>query len=260
MKYEISTLIVGRSIESLLYAWRTQTKIVVKDPEYVFRHDKRFEKYDFSFMNANNPKELYNNLVFALSLTSLLLCPGNIATIREQDDCVNIVTRGNRKLSVHPKEIIHFDSESSMFNVYDFFNTREMTPTELSTLEDAETDFIYQINFYKSPRVFSSRTRDVVGASRMTQEQLLSPDLGQGIAMLKMLRMFKAAGVKGKFAWSRKDKRYYKRPKIEFHRRVISRQLIPKHSFEDVYKMNQIEGDPWKMLEKLRKRQETSSE
>lgn len=257
MKYEVPSLIIGCSIESLLYAWKTQTKIVVKDPEYVFRHDRRFSNLDLSFMNAENPKQFYNNLVFALSLTSLMLCPDNVATIREEDDAVNIVTKGSRKLVLHPNEIIYFDKETDVFNVYDYFDTREMTRNGISQLTD-DDDFIYQLDLYKSPRSCNTRSRDMVGSSRMTHEELLSPDLGQGIAMIKTLRMLKAAGVTGKFAMERKGKRYYKKPRIEFYRRVVSRQLKPKFSLKKIYNMKQEQGEAWKMLEKLRKREETS--
>ena len=257
MKYEIPSLIIGCSIESLLYAWKTQTKIVVKTPEYVFRHDRRFKDLNLSFMNAANPKELYNNLVFSLSVTSLLLCPDNVVSIREDGDGINIVTKGNRKLTVYPDELTRFDEKLETFNVYDFFDTREMSANDTSMLTDPDEDFIYQLNRYKTPRVEHNRTKDLVGASRMTLEQLLSPDYGQGIAMLKILRMLKSAGINGKFAWQRKDKRYYKRPKIEFFKRVTSQVLKPIYSLEEIFNMKQMEEKPWKTLEMLRKRVET---
>ena len=257
LTYKVPKLIVGRSLESLLYAWRTQTKIVVKTPEYVFRHDRRFKDLNLSFMNAANPKELYNNLVFSLSVTSLLLCPDNVVSIREAGDGISIVTKGNRKLTVYPDELTRFDEKLETFNVYDFFDTREMTSTTIETIEDVEDDFIYQLNLYKGPRSSNSKTRDIVGASRMTQEMLLSPDYSQGISKLKTLRMLKSEGITGKFAWERKGTRYYKRPKIEFYRRIVSQSLKPKYSLKKIYNMKQEEGAAWKMLEKLRKREGT---
>jgi hypothetical protein len=257
LTHKVPKLIVGRSLESLLYAWRTQTKIVVQDPEYVFRHDLRFSNYDLSFMNAENPKQLYNNLTFALGLTSLMICPNKISNIRKYNKEVNIITNGNRRVTLHVDEFVRFDEATKIFNVYDFFDTREMSANDTSMLTDPDEDFIYQLNRYKTPRVEHNRTKDLVGASRMTLEQLLSPDYGQGIAMLKILRMLKSAGINGKFAWQRKDKRYYKRPKIEFFKRVTSQVLKPIYSLEEIYNMKQMEEKPWKTLEMLRKRVET---
>jgi len=208
-------------------------------------------------MNASNPKELYNNLVFSLSITSLMLCPNNVATIREDTDSVNIITNGNRKFVVYPDEIVYFDEKQDVYNVYDFFDTREMTSTNVRIIEDPSDDFIYQLNLYKAPRSSNAKTRDMVGSSRMSKDMLLSPDYGQGISMLKILRMLKSEGINGKFAWERKGTRYYKRPKIEFYRRVVSQSLKPRYSLEKIYKMKQEEGTPWKTLERLRKREGT---
>ena len=254
---KVPKLIIGRSLESLLYAWRTQTKIVVQDPEYVFRHDLRLLEYDFEFMNAENPKQLYNNLTFALGLTSLLICPNKISNIRKYKKEVNIITSGNRKITLHVDEVIRFDKEANSFNVYDFFDTREMSVNDATILTDPQGSFIYQLNLYDTPRTSHNKTKDLVGASRLTMKELLSPDYSQGIAMLKMLRMLKSAGINGKFAWQRKDRRYYKRPKLEFFRRVTSQLLKPMHSFEEIYNMEQIRERPWKTLETLRKREKT---
>jgi len=211
-------------------------------------------EYDFEFMNAANPKQLYNNLTFALGLTSLLIYPNKISNIRKYKKEVNIITSGNRKITLHVDEFDRFDKETEMFNVYDFFDTREMSSNDATILTDPDGDFIYQLNLYKTPRVEHNKTKDLVGSSRMNMKQLLSPDYGQGIAMLKMLRMLKSAGINGKFAWQRGDKRYYKRPKLEFYRRVTSQVLKPKYSFDEIYNMEQIREKPWKTLETLRKR------
>ena len=253
---KLPKLIIGQSLESLLYAWRTQTKIVVKDPEYVFRHDRNLLDYDFSFVNADNPKQLYNNLTFSLAATSLLLCPNNVSNIRESNGEVNIITKGNRRVILQTDNVLYFDKQTNLHNVYDFYDTREMSRTNASVLTDPEEDFVYQINLYNSPRASHNRSKDVVAASRMTMEQLLSADYGQGIVMLKILRMFKSEGINGKFAWERKGTRYYKRPKLEFYRRVTSPILEPKYSFNKVYNMKQQKENPWKTLEILRKKEE----
>jgi len=207
-------------------------------------------------MNAENPKQLYNNLTFSLAITSLLLCPDNVSNIRESNGEINIITKGNRRVVIQAAEIVYFDKQTDHYNVYDFYDTREMSRTNASIVTDPEEDFVYQINLYNSPRADHNRSKDVVAASRMTQNELLSADYGQGIAMLKILRMFKSEGINGKFAWERKGTRYYKRPKLQFYRRVTSSILKPKYSFDKVYNMKQQKEKPWKTLEILRKKEE----
>ena len=133
-----------------------------------------------------------------------------------------------------------------------------MTPTDIKTLEDKDSDFAYQVDFYNSPRTCSNSHYDVVSASLMTAEELLDPDLGQGISKIKVLRMLDAAGIKGNFSWERKEKRYYKKIKIEFFKRTVVPIVTPLILFEDVYKLEQKREKPWKMLEKMRKKEGTS--
>ena len=94
----------------------------------------------------------------------------------------------------------------------------------------------------------------------MTREQLLDPSYGNGIAKIKVLRMLKSEGITGPMSVRTEKKIYYKNPKIEFFERVTSERSKPLHSFEDIYNMKQTEGEAWKMIQKLKARQTTSSE
>jgi len=257
LKQKVSKIIIGGSIESMIYAWRTQTKILVKEKEYVFRFDEKFSTTVFPEFNCENGKHLSANLIFALSFTGLMPYSGNIESIRETDGALKVITKGNKKIEIEFEELIRFDNFGESYMVYDFFNTRSMTPTKLSHLIDTESNFVSQLNLYKSPRVDDGKTKDIVVSSRMSRKDLLSPDYGQGIALIKVHRMLKSAGIRGTFAWERKGKRYYKKPKLEFHKRIPSRVVKPAILFSEVYNMKQEEGAEWKILETLRKKAET---
>ena len=241
-------IIVGRSLTCLLYAWRTQTRCIVKDPEYIYRFDKRYSGYDFSFMNATNVKELWSNLSFAMSVSSLLLYPNDIQTIRMEDN-LTIMTKGNRRIIFHPDEVVMFDKEENMFGVYDFFDVKHLKPHSVTRIED-NSDFVSQLDFY----TFNGPTRGLLAASKMTQKEVLDPDLGQGIAKLKAVRMMEDEGLTGPFSRTYKGKRYYKKPKIEFHKRVVTPLFESNCSFGEAYNMKQKEGEAWKMIERLRTR------
>lgn len=254
---EKPSIIIGGSLESLLYAWRTQTPIISKELKYVFRHDKTYSSFDLSFINATDAKELQKNLIFALSFTGLMPYSGRIVNIRKTKGTLEVFTDGNKKIRIKPQNIVSFDRLKKRYDVYDFFDMRSSQSHDITELID-EDDFIYQLNFYNSPRTDSGTHHDVVGASRMTQKQLLDPDYGQGIAMLKMKRMLAAAGLKGPFAWERKGKKYYKQIKMEFYKREVSQVVEPLYSFEEIYNMEQKQEMPWKIIEKLRNKEETS--
>lgn len=260
MKFKVKRLVVGNSLEALLYAWRTQSKCLCVEPAYVFRFDKRLREYDFSLFNAYNPKHFQKNLLFTLSLTSLMLYPNNISSVRQEDDLtITVITKGNRLIRIDPDEVVFFDKETDMYDVYDFFNSREMTPHATSEIVDSDSDFVNRINFYNSPRVSNNIVRDMVTTSEMNYEQVIDPDYSPGIVKIKILRMMSNAGLKGNFNRQSGIKRYYKTPKIEFHKRIISQRPEPLYSFAEVYNMEQEQGEPWKILEMLRKPDETWS-
>ena len=242
-------IVIGRSLSCLLYCWRTQTKCLIKDPEYVFRFDKRYEGYDFSFVNATNPKQLWANLSFVLSLSSLMMFPNNVSSYRYDDNTLTVITKGNKRVETKFRNLQMFDKELDSLMVYDFFDVKELQPHNVDRMGD-ESQFLGQLDFYR----FSGTSRGLVGSSKMTQQQLLDPDLGQGIAKLKALRMIKNEGLVGKFSREHKGKKYYKRPKIEFHKRVVTPMVQSQLTFDEVYRMPQIKGEAWKMIETLKTR------
>ena len=113
-------------------------------------------------------------------------------------------------------------------------------------------DFVRQINFYSSPRSSVAVTKDLVASSRMTPEQLLDPAYGNGIVRLKTLRMLASEGITGPLSVKTEKKTYYKKPRIEFFKRVVSERTKPLCSFDEAYKLEQVKGEAWKMIEKLR--------
>ena len=246
---KIDNIIIGRSLTCLLYSWKTQTKCLIKDPEYVFKFDKRYEGYDLSFLNAKNPNELWSNLCFVMSLSSLLLFPNNVASYRFDENILTVITKGNKRVEINTNNPQEFDADTEYHGVYDFFDIKELSTHDVDRIED-QNDFVGQLDFYR----FAGTARGLVGSSRMTQEQLLDPDLGQGIAKLKALRMIKNEGLVGNFGREYKGKKYYKRPKIEFHKRVTTPLVQSQLTFDEVYKMPQTKGEAWKMIETLKTR------
>ena len=248
------SIIIGRSLSCLLYCWRKQIRCIIQDQLYPHRFDKEYENYDFSFMNSEDPRELWSNLSFAMAMSSLLLVPNNVETIREEDDGITVITKGSRTKKFKANEIIYFDKAiPDSLDVYDFFDTRSMRLHDKAEILD-DDDFVRQINFYPSPRSSVAVTKDLVASSRMTTEQLLDPAYGNGIVRLKMLRMLKSEGITGPLSVKTEKKTYYKTPKIEFFKRVVSERTQPLYSFDEVFKLEQTKGEAWKMIEKLRAR------
>ena len=245
-------MIIGKTLESLLYAWRTQQRCILLDPLYVSRFDKEYLGYDFSFMNAEDPKQLWVNLCFVMSLSSLLLFPDNVESIRETETGLDVFTKGSKIKQIKTNDVQYFDQKAdNLLNVYDFFDTRSMKVHDKWEIL-GEDDFVRRINFYVSPRVDKVTTKDFVASSIMTPEQLLSPDWGNGIVKLKALRMFNSEGITGMLSVRTETKTYYKKPKVEFYKRIVSERWQPSLSFKQIFNMNQEKGEAWKMAQTLR--------
>ena len=114
--------------------------------------------------------------------------------------------------------------------------------------------FANRINFYRSPRVDNGITKDFVVSSVMTPEELLDPDWGNGIVKIKALRMFASEGITGMLSVKTEKKTYYKKPKIEFYKRVVSERWQPMLSFDEIYNMKQEKGEAWRMAQTLKAR------
>ena len=69
---------------------------------------------------------------------------------------------------------------------------------------------------------------------------------------LKMLRMMKEAGIKGRTTgYNSKGLATHTVPIIEFNKRIIKPHFVPNISFEDVYSMKATKGYTWMLLEKI---------
>lgn len=206
-------------------------------------------------MNAENPKQFYSNLFFSLSFSSLLLCPDNVSNVYEDDSIVKIITKGNRKKEIKPDELLYFDKEETgAFDVIDFFDTRECTPHDFLEIRDNTSEFVKKINFMGTPRAYNKKTKDIFALSRLDADEVLDPDYSQGISRLKVLRMMKDAGITGKYNNTINGKNYFKKPLIEFHKRIRTPIVESYMDFDKVYKMKQEEGEAWSLIEKLRSR------
>ena len=135
-------MIVGKTLESLLYAWRTQQRIVLVDPTYIFRFDEEYENYDFSFINARDAKEMWVNLCFAMSFSSLLLFPNNVESLRQDEHGLDVFTKGSKVRKIFTDSVEYFDEKADdLFNVFDFFDTRLMRPHEKWQITDNDRDW-----------------------------------------------------------------------------------------------------------------------
>ena len=248
-------MIIGKSAASLMYAWRTQQKCILLD-DFVFHHlSDEFDNIDFSEFNVQSARELIPNLIFAMSLTSLLLHGGNVSSFRI--DNKELITKGNTKITIG-EDLEIFDGEPTGINqVFDDFYWRAGKPHDTMIIE-SEEDFCKRIFFYETRRSNVSKiVKDFTVISRMSDDELLDPSYGNGIVRIKTQRMFKKNDIKGEFSWQRGDKRYYKKVKFDFEKRFVLPELNQKMTFEQAWNLEQKKEKPWTMWKKLMSKEKT---
>jgi len=197
---------------------------------------------------------MITNLSFALSFTGLLLHPLNVQNIRI-DDNINLITKNNRTITYDANPIIFDTKKKKLFDVYDEFHWRRGSTHDVDELNSRER-FCRKINFYSSrrPKV-KPETKDLTVSSIMTEEQIMSPDYGNGMVRIKALRMMREAGLKGQLGMVKNGKEYYKTIKMDFHSREIIPRFKQLKTFREVFEMEQKQEKQWKMFEKLRFKQ-----
>lgn len=248
-------MIVGQTLETLLYAWRLQKKCILLEPFCFHELDERYRGFDFSEFNANDTEELINNLMFMMSMSSLLMYQGDVSNIRAHDSM--IVTKRGTLIPVDT-EIEYFDGQQTDCSiVYDAFHWRVGKSHDVMELE-SDGDFCKRIVFYQSKRqCVRSSTKDFTVVSKMTNQQVTDPDYSQGMVRIKTQRMFKENDIKGEFSYRNGDKEYYKKVKFDFADRVVVPILKQKMIFKEVFNMRQVEGEAWKTWKKLTTKEST---
>ena len=112
---------------------------------------------------------------------------------------------------------------------------------------------IKKIIFYSSERErVSNSVKDLVGVSYLREDELDDLEVSPTYSRLKMLRMMKEVGIKGRVTgYNSKGVGTYTTPVIEFNKRILKPDFKPTISLDEVYRMPTQKGYTWKLLEKI---------
>jgi len=245
-------IIIGRTPSCLLFSWRTQTPCLLDSAMKFHVFDEAYNDLDFSEFNAASPKQMIANLSFALGITGLLLQPNNVESLRHEDGKIKVFTKGSRLVEYEARPLFFDGKETGDYLVFDSFWWRAGCSHDCKEII-SNRRLARKVIFYSSRRRHVAPTvKDVMVLSKMNESELLSPDNGNGIVRVKALRMMSDEGLRGKFAHEKNGKRYYKSIKLEFNERKILPLYKQKHTFREVYEMEQKQERQWRMFERLR--------
>ena len=247
---------IGKTITCLLHSFRTETPCVLISPIPPFNLDVQYSDYDFAWLglDAATPLQVWDRLCFLLSMSGILLFPSNIAGYRKENENLVLITNYNKRMVISYDKLNEFDQQETGWNhIYDFYDWRVGGNHSVNEIIDPQGEFIKAIRFYSSDRKsVGSHVKDLVGISYLSDEQLEDVELSPIYSRLKMLQMIKNEGILGSVVgYNSRGLPKFRKPVIEFNKRVVVPHYIPEISFKDVYEMEQKKGYTWKLLEKM---------
>ena len=247
---------IGKTITCLLHSFRTETPCVLISPIPPFNLDVRYNDYDFAWLglDAATPLQVWDRLCFLLSMSGILLFPSNIAGYRKENENLVLITNYNKRMVISYDKLNEFDQQETGWNyIYDFYDWRVGGNHNVNEIIDPQDEFIRTIRFYSSDRKnVGSHVKDLVGISYLSDEQINDVNLSPIYARLKMLQMIKKEGIQGSVVgYNSRGLPKFRKPVIEFNKRVVVPHYVPEISFKDVYEMEQKKGYTWKLLEKI---------
>ena len=221
--YEYENLVVGGNLQAIFFAYINNYPLLFKetqpplDFEY-FEHDFPIEKLMLTkqenFLNtpygakkfANQKREVYDRLLFSLSLAGLVPVADKVRSISiEDEETIKISTERARQVNINFKKLYIFEpkivygldieehQEVEECTVYDTFKIRSKTHDfNLIDIDDIEKghDFVNKIWFMPK-----EKPNTVVIKSRSTREKINDSEYGVINIKYKLKGIFEKAGI-----------------------------------------------------------------
>ena len=253
-------IITGGSLESLFYAYINETPIVLTQPYVPFELDMVEDNSFFELLGytAGLPLtkvQVWDRLVFVLSMAGLVMMPNNVRNVREEGNKIIFSLKDNTRMIVAYERRISFDKHLDReVDMYDWFDIRSGAKTELEELNDSEDDLVHKIIFYDSQRKGTGGKgfKDLVAVSRVQKTQLHEYENSEGYVRLKTLQMMKDQGMRGRpNGYNSRGKQQFYALKIEHMHREIIKRYKPKFTMQETINQIKEEKEIWKLTKKL---------
>ena len=258
-EYHFDKLIIGGSLESLLYSFINDTKILILDPLYPIEVFGLQYKPSLRLLGYNKNEtimlsELWDRVTFVLSMIGSVVSPNIITSHRERDNKIVTITQRNKRVTYSADELVYFDKvDKKKVTMLDWFNVRSGNNHSHTIIEDQENTFINKIYFYRSARLGgNSNMRDILALSKLTTEESHMVDHSEGIARLKVLQMMKEKGIRGQSNGYDKDgRRLHYALNIEHTYRENRQKYTPLYSLEELLEQEPNKEEQWNITKKL---------
>lgn len=258
IEFDLDRLVLGGSLESLLYAFVHEIPIVIANPIVPFKLDTLDYDDDFRFLGYEHAQEIYKSemwdrLSFILSMAGLVMMPNTIKNVRQEDEKLVLATQGNSRAILNYNDLISFDEENPEFlHVYDWFDIRSGSKISRTKISDLES-FVKEIYFYQSSRKgMRQGLKDLVTYSKIKKLEIDDYDKSVSFCRLKAISMMKELGMRGNpNGFNKRGTALYYAIKLEHTHREIIKEYKPKYNFKKILSKRKDKGDTWNLARKL---------
>jgi len=266
-EYYHDKIIIGGSLESLLYSFISETPIIIKEALLPFELEKISDLSDFKFLGYEGARsvyksELWDRLTFLLSMNGMILVPNIVKNIRSERKAFSVTTIDNSRIKIRYNEKIDFDKMSSkILNVYDWFHVHSGAVHSHTLIEDKKSKFVNKLFFHSPKRVgLNRKCKDVVAFSKVKTTDIELYENSESYARLKVLNMMKDNGIRGTAnGYNKKGIQLHYAVKVEHSHRDIIKNYTPLYSTTTILEQRRREGKLWNSTKKLFRHKQIST-
>ena len=266
-EYHFDKLIIGGSLESLLYCFINNCKLVLINDLYpleveIIPYCNSLRLLGYSSTETIYKSELWDRLTLVLSMTGLIVIPNTLSSVRKIDGGLVVVTEHNKRIILISEQILRFDTiNKKSFTMVDWFDVRSGNNHGRSLIEDPKEKFINKIHFYAANRIGSNKNmKDIFAVSNLDEQETVDVNYGEGIARLKVLSMMKASGIRGQSNGFNKDgRKIHYALKIEHTHRQLRSIYKPQYKLKKLLLQEPEKEDQWSITRKLFRHKQIST-
>lgn len=260
-------IITGGSLESLFYAYITETPIVLTQPYVPFELEQAdfgdvFEMIGYDSNTLPTKLQIWDRLAFVLSMAGLIMMPNNVRNVRHEPGQIVFALKDNSRFIIAYERKISFDQHiEGNVVTYDWFDIKSGSKLELNEINDPENDLVSKIIFYDSVRKGNSGKgrKDLVAVSEIATKDLLTYEKSENYVRLKTVQMMKDQGLRGRpNGYNKFGKPLHYAIDIEHTHREIIKKYKPKFTIAETFKQAKHKKEIWNLTKKLLHRKQIS--
>ena len=251
-EYFCKEIVIGGSLNSLLYAWFTGATLICADPKqpFFFEDSVGVEK-----------NKIWRKMFFLLSMSGQAPIPASSQSIRIENNLVKVVTSHSRLVRFRYEKIKLFDpaevgatQKGDLHMVLDWMHVNTGAKHSYDFIK-TEDNFVKSICFYPISKRAGEDFKNLVSISYLSDDELREYYFSDTYAKFKVEKLMKESGIKGRKNGFKNGVPYHLNAKVTPTRRDVF--CVDKYDLEycqltDEEILEKFSGPPKnKKIEKL---------